>query len=70
MSAPSPPSWQDAINALINAAAAVVKAIGDTVAANASLIATVLVLGAVAIAAISVARRILPGISGFLRRVL
>jgi hypothetical protein len=70
MSSPSPPSWEDAINALINAAAAVVKEIGNTIAANAGLIATVLVLGAVAFAAISVARRILPGISGFLRRIL
>ncbi len=65
----STPTWQDAINSLINAAAAVVKAIGDTIAANANLIATVLVLGAVAYAAIAVARRVLPGISGFLRRV-
>ena len=70
MSSPSPPSWEDAINALINAAAAVVKSIGDTIAANANLIATVLVLGAIAFAAISVARRVLPGVSGFLRRIL
>ena len=66
----SPPTWQDAINSLINAAAAVVQQIGNVIADNANLIATVLVLGAVAVAAIGVARRVLPGISGFFRRVL
>jgi len=70
MSSPSPPTWEDAINALINAAAAVVREIGNVIASNAGLIATVLVLGAIAVAAISVARRVLPGISGFLRRML
>ena len=55
---------------MINAAAAVVQQIGNVIADNANLIATVLVLGAIAVAAIGMARRVLPGISGFFRRIL
>ena len=61
------PAWQDAINSLLSAAAAVVREIGSVISANANLVATILVLGAVAVAALGVARRVLPGISGFFR---
>lgn len=46
----NPPSWQQAINALLDAAAAVVRKIGNVIAQNVSLIATVLIPGTVAIA--------------------
>jgi hypothetical protein len=65
--APSPPTLADVMTNVLNAVVAVLYQITKVIADNASVIATILVVGAVAFLAYRYGSRIFRGITGWLR---
>jgi hypothetical protein len=61
------PSLSDAITAVINAIVTIIQEVANTVSANASVIATVLVIGGLGLALFGLFRRIAPSVTGFFR---
>lgn len=64
------PSWQDVITALQNALIGILKAIGDTLAQNATVIGTAIIGLGIAYAIYQLARRTVPFLGSFLGRIL
>ncbi len=66
----TPPSWQDVITSLQNALIGVLKAVGDTLAQNATVIGTAVIGLGIAYAIYQMARRAVPFLGSFLGRIL
>jgi hypothetical protein len=63
----APPTLGDAITAVINAIVNIIHEVANTVSANASVIATVLVIGGLGLALFGLFRRVAPSVTGFFR---
>ena len=66
MSSPAP-SISQSLTDTINAIVTIIDQIAQTIAANASAIATVLIVGGLALGVYALYRRIAPAVTGFFR---